>query len=101
MTDTQTDTFMPGEEPEVATGVRAIVFDTPDGIYIPMIAADRPGNGDVARYLDALPTNRRVVFPTVISARLRGMLERRGFVPNVEWASELDAHVDIYERLGR
>lgn len=101
MTDAQTDTFSPGEVPEVAPGVRALVFDMPTGVYIPMIAADRPGNGDVARYLDSLPTDRRIVFPTVISAQLRGMLERRGFAPNVEWAPEFKADVEIYERMGR
>lgn len=93
-------TFMPGQEPVVAPGVRAVVFDTPTGIYIPVITAERPGNGEVARYLDALPTDRRIVFPTVISAQLRAMLERRGFRPNVEWAPEFQEHVDIYERLG-
>jgi hypothetical protein len=85
---TQADTFMPGEEPLVSPGVRALVFETPEGVYIPFIAAEREGAGDVGRYLDALPTDRRIVFPTVISARLRGMLERRGFRPNVEWIDE-------------
>ena len=96
----QPETFMPGEEPEVAPGVRAMVFDTPNGIYIPVIIADRPGRGDVARYLDSLPATRRVVFPTVISARLRAMLERRGFELTSEWSPEFWEHVDIYERLG-
>jgi len=90
--------FMPGEEPLVAPGVRALVFDTPRGIYIPMIIAEREGAGDVARYLDALPKDRRVVFPTVISARLRGMLERRGFRESHEWAPEFQEHVEIHER---
>ncbi len=87
-----------GEDPLVAPGVRAVVFDTPKGIYIPIISAERPGCGDVARYLDALPADRRVVFPTVVSARLRAMLERRGFRPSTEWAEEFQQHVDIYER---
>lgn len=65
-----------------------------------MIAAERPGRGDVARYLDSLPKNRRVVFPTVISALLRGMLQRRGFELTSEWSPEFGEHVDIYERLG-
>lgn len=89
---------MPGEEPLVAPGVRAMVFDTPEGIYIPMIIADREGSGDVGRYLDSLPKDRRLVFPTVISARLRGMLERRGFRETTEWSPEFQEHVEIHER---
>lgn len=96
---TAAPTFKPGEEPLVAPGVRAIVFDTPAGIYIPIIIADRPGCGDVARYLDTLPLRRRVVFPTVISARLRAMLERRGFRSSIEWVPEVQEHMEIYERV--
>ncbi len=82
----------------MAPGVRAHVFDMPQGIYIPMIIAEREGAGDVGRYLDSLPKDRRVVFPTVISARLRGMLERRGFRQSTEWAPEFEEHVEIHER---
>ena len=60
-------------------GVRGTAFDTEEGIYIPLISAERPGTGAVARFLDALPKDRRVVFPTVTSPRLHAMLGRRGF----------------------
>lgn len=92
------DTFTPGDEPVVAQGVRAFVFDTADGVYIPWIAAEREGAGDVGRYLDALPRDRRVVFPTVLSRRLAGMLRRRGFCEATEYVEELGEHMDIFER---
>lgn len=86
-----------GEE-ELALGVWGHRFDTPDGIYIPVINAIRPGSGEVGRFLDSLPRDRRVVFPTVLSERLRGMLERRGFVASVEWSEEWSVDVEIMVR---
>lgn len=79
----------PRNEPVIGVGVRGAAFDLPTGIYIPLIRAEREGSGDVGRFLDALPRDRRVVFPGVISQRLRGMLERRGFVNAVEDGYEL------------
>jgi hypothetical protein len=65
----------------LAPGVYGFTRDDPDGaLVIPMIAAEMPGSGDVGRYLDSLPNNRRVIVEAVISIRLAGMLERRGFV---------------------
>lgn len=69
-----------GNEPILAPGVRGVLFDRADGIWIPYIRAENPGSGDVGRYLDSLPTDRRILFPTVLSPRLREMLERRGYV---------------------
>lgn len=68
-----------GEEPQLAPGVRGILLDLPRGVIIPAIFAEKEGSGDVGRYLDSLPKDRCVVFPTVLSRRLRGMLLRRGF----------------------
>src|ERR1035437_6782210 len=65
-------------EQQLAPGVHGWLFDTANGIYIPFISADKPGTGDVARFLDSLPRDRAVKFPTVLSAPLRGMLLRRG-----------------------
>lgn len=48
-------------------------------LWVPLVIAEKPGNGDVGRYLDSLPGDRRVVFPNVISDVLIGMLKRRGF----------------------
>lgn len=87
------------ELPLVAPGVRADVHDTPDGLYIPLVSADNPGSGEVAAWLDALPRDRRVVFPSVINPRLVEMLRRRGFEERSEFASELGEPVDIMERL--
>jgi hypothetical protein len=53
------DEMAPGAEPVVAPGVRAVMFDLPSGIYVPWVAAEKPGNGDVARFLALLPTDRR------------------------------------------
>lgn len=84
-------------ETALAPGVHGYLFDTPEGLYIPIITADTPGHGDVGRYLDTLPRHRRVVFPTVLSATLRGMLLRRGFVDAVEEDARFGA-VDVMVR---
>jgi hypothetical protein len=73
-------TFIPGQEPELAPGVTGILFDEKDmGIIVSAIFATNPGNGDVARFLNTLPRDRRVTFPTVISPKLEAMLLRRNF----------------------
>jgi len=97
---TEGEVFEPGQEPLVAPGVRAIVFDAPAGIYVSWISAEREGSGDVGRFIDSLPKDRRVVFPNVISNRLARMLERRGFEASEESAPEF-GRVDIFERLPR
>lgn len=63
----------------LAPGVLGILYDTKDAITIPVILAIEHGTGAVSRYLNSLPTDRRIEFPTVISERLREMLLRRGF----------------------
>lgn len=85
-------------EDQLAPGVHGWLFDTPDGIYIPIINADHPGSGDVGRFLDSLPKDRAVKFPTVLSAVLRGMLLRRGFVDDVEYSEEHGGEVDVMVR---
>lgn len=76
--------FVPGQEPRLSNNVRGFAFDTPHGIYIPLVIAEKPGNGDVGKFLDRLPRHRRVIFPSVINAKLQGMLRRRGFVDGIE-----------------
>ena len=49
-----------------------------DTIYIPVVAAEHEGAGDVGRFLDAVSP--RCVFPSVFNPRLEGMLRRRGFM---------------------
>lgn len=70
----------PGHEPRLALGVRGYTVWSGDALYVPLIMAEEPGNGDVARYLDSLPRDRCVKFPNVLSSKLAQMLVRRGFV---------------------
>lgn len=88
----------PGEEPVLGPGVRGTAFDTPKGIYIPLISADREGSGNVSAFLDSLPADRRVVFPCVINSKLAGMLQRRGFSLSVEYDSMSGGFVEVYQR---
>lgn len=83
----------------IAPGVYGKRFDTPRGTYYPLVYAARRGAGDVGRFLDALPRDRRVAFPTVASDRLRGMLERRGFRPETERDDDL-GDVEVWARGG-
>jgi hypothetical protein len=64
---------------EIAPGVRGYTQEVDGELWVPVIHAERPGNGAVGRFLDRLPTDRTIVVPTVLSARLAGMLVRRGF----------------------
>lgn len=93
---TQIGTVMSvGEEPLLGPGVRGVLFDRPDGVFIPSIYAEKEGSGDVGRYIDSLPKDRRVVFSTVLSPRLRGMLLRRGYrdvvLVDPDWEESYDA----------
>jgi hypothetical protein len=83
---------------ELAPGVFGYTVDSPNGLYVPLVIAKNPGNGDVGRYLDSLPTNRRVIVPDVLNPQLAGMLERRGFTLTEEWSASFDEMVPIYER---
>ncbi len=49
-------------------------------VSVPIIMADQPGTGKTGCFIDSLKAGfDRVEFPSVISNRLEGMLERRGF----------------------
>lgn len=89
------EAIQPGQEPEIAPGVHGVAFDMTDGIYIPLLRAAKEGNGDVSRFLDSLPTMRRIVFPNVTNGKLRLMLQRRGF--RAAWDPECEC--EIMERL--
>jgi hypothetical protein len=65
--------------PRVAPGVLAFIHEVAGMLVIPSVIAERPGSGDVARWLDTLPRRRGVVFVEVMSDRLAEMLARRGF----------------------
>ena len=82
----------------LAKGVEGYTMENNDTLYIPLIHSRVPGDGNVGRYIDSLPRDRRVVFPTVVNAVLAGMLERRGFTLTHEWAEEVGEWVEMWER---
>jgi len=85
--------FMGHEMVLLAPGVYGFTRDDPDGaLVIPMIIGESPGSGDVARYLNTLPKNRRVIVEACISTRLAAMLERRGFVWRPDATLDPDTH---------
>jgi hypothetical protein len=71
--------LVPGQEPLLAPGVRGYSVMVDGILHIPLVTAERDGSGDVGRFLDSIPKDQPVRFPTVMSARLAGMLMRRGF----------------------
>lgn len=73
-----------GQEALIAPGVRGYMIDEGEALWVPLVVSEHPGTGDVSRFLDALPRDRTVKFPTIISPRLEGMLARRGFLRSVE-----------------
>lgn len=84
--------LMMGSEPVIAPGVRGYAVRSGSRIFIPLIVAEKQGNGDVGRFLDSLSP--RCIIPNVTSARLKGMLQRRG------WRPRFDGECDIWERRG-
>ena len=76
-----------GNEPEIAPGVRGYAIESDGWIFIPLVIG--AGDGSVGRFLDSVTP--RCVFPTVISPRLRGMLERRGF--SKVWFDDAECYV--------
>jgi hypothetical protein len=86
-------------EEMLAPGVRGYSVETERGLYVPVIIAIDEGSGNVGRYLDSLPRDRRVVVPNVMNSLLAAMLERRGFTRAREWADEpFDEWIEVYER---
>ncbi len=78
----------PMEGEQLAPGVRGYAVEKEDGLYIPVIIAEKQGNGDVGRFLDSLPRHKPIKIPSVVSSRLRGMLARRGFIRGFEEDAE-------------
>jgi hypothetical protein len=83
--------------PVLAPGVRGYTVESDGAVYIPVIIADAPGQGDVGRYLNSLPLDRIIRVPTVTSNVLEGMLKRRGFVFTEE-PGPFGEQVGIWER---
>jgi len=76
---TEGEKLTPGKEPHHAPGVRGYAIEKDGKIYIPLVIADQEGNGDVGRWIDGLPKDRDIIFPTILNQRLGAMLLRRGF----------------------
>lgn len=68
----------------LADGVLGYAVEHEGAVYLPDIRAAREGRGDVGRFLDSLDKAKTWKVPNVISARLAGMLERRGWKKTVE-----------------
>jgi len=67
---------------QLAPGVIGYAMMTEHGIVVPWLEAEKEGSGDVGRFLDSLPAGARI--PTIISNRLLGMVQRRGWFPETE-----------------
>jgi hypothetical protein len=73
--------IMESEAVVVAPGVKVWMIDNGAWVTVRAVLADEPRiPGAVGAWLDTLPHDRRVIVPFVVSTRLAGMLERRGFV---------------------
>lgn len=79
-------------------GIEGYVMEVKGEFYIPVIIAKNPGRGDCGRWLDSLPREVTIKVPGVMNRKLAGMLERRGFVVEVEWADEFQERVEVYVR---
>ncbi len=67
------------DPPKLTPHVEGYAIEKEGVVSIPLIRARRPGQGDVGKFLDSIPTAAHVVVPCVLSGRLAGMLLRRGF----------------------
>lgn len=81
-----------------AAGIEGYVVEVKGEFYIPVIIATNPGRGDCSRWLDLLPRDRTIKVPGVMNRRLAGMLSRRGFRVEREWAEEFGEMVEVYVR---
>jgi hypothetical protein len=80
----------------IAPGVIGHTEERDGAHYILLLAAVDEGRGDVGRYLDLLPRDRRIVVPNVLNDILAGMLKRRGFKLRTEIDDE--GPIAIWER---
>ena len=75
----------------LAPGVMGTAFEEGGLILIPLIVAEKPGNGNVGRFLDRLSSRCRII--SVTSDRLAAMLYRRQWV-----CSKHEEYGDIWKR---
>ena len=83
------------EEP-LYPGVLGFAFESRGLIYIPFIVAEWEGSGQVGKFLDAL--SQRCCILCVTNPKLRGMLERRGYVMRMELDQRTKLPIDIWQR---
>lgn len=81
---------------ELAPGVFGYAIEVDGAIYIPLVESVEKGEGNVGRFLDGLDKSKVWKFPNVISSKLAGMLQRRGFKPVREWAEDMGEHVIVW-----
>lgn len=86
---------------QVADGVLGYTIEEDNALYVPVIMAVCEGDGRVGKFLDGLPRDRTVKVPEVMSPRLQGMLERRGFLHSYEWMDGEVEEVAIMVRYAR
>ena len=79
--------LIPGQEAEIYSGVRGYAMEHEGLVYIPVVFGQ--GDGQVGKFLDELSPRCRMV--NVISAKLRAMLQRRG------WKMKIEEEVDVWE----
>jgi hypothetical protein len=86
---------------QLAPGVRGYTVEHEGAVYVPVVIADKPGSGDVGRWLDSLDPKKTWKFPTVLSPVLEGMLKRRGFTQALEWSPEFDEMCELWEKVAK
>lgn len=89
---TEVDEFAPAWEPagELYPGVRGVAVEVDGQIHIPLILGN--GEGKVGEMLDVLSKRCRVI--SVISPKLKKMLERRKWICEVEETK--DGPLDVW-----
>jgi hypothetical protein len=71
----------------LAPGVVGFLDDYGVEVRVGLIIAVDEGSGAVGRFLDSLPGDRKVRVENVVSGRLAGMVQRRGFVSDAgDWS---------------
>ena len=85
----------PSNPPMLADGVGGYAIEEGGIVYIPLVQASVEGDGRVGRWLDSLSKEHHIRFPTVMSKRIAGMLERRGFsLTQHDWGASYDRRPD-------
>ena len=82
---------------ELAPGIRGYTIEIGNDVYVPFVESLEPGKGHFRAYLDTLKAmGRTIKFPTVISVRLRNILEVAGFELIWEWSKDFQELVDVW-----